>query len=154
MLNVLLITIWNTQDCPDNGKWIFNTSRPIQNFQTNFLRKVQMFIQISLEVLEEVNYLQISIGSDNGLLPIRRQTIIWTNVGFLLTHICVTLPQWGKTVLVCSVLSQSFTGDLNSTRLKLIWFSFNIKCFTPSNICDRCRVTYLCVSKLSHNPGS
>ena len=27
---------------------------------------------------------QVSIGSDNGLLPIRHQAIIWTNAGILL----------------------------------------------------------------------
>ena len=26
---------------------------------------------------------QVSIGSDNGLSPIRRQAIIWTNAGLL-----------------------------------------------------------------------
>ena len=27
---------------------------------------------------------QVTIGSDNGLSPVRRQTIIWTNTGILL----------------------------------------------------------------------
>ena len=35
-----------------------------------------------------------SNGSDNGLLPIRQQAIIWTNVGMLYWCICVTRPQW------------------------------------------------------------
>ena len=33
-----------------------------------------------------------SIDSDNGMVAIRRQAIIWTNDG-LLTHLCVIRPQ-------------------------------------------------------------
>ena len=36
------------------------------------------------------------IGSDNGLVPTRKEAIIWTNVLSLVTHICVTQPQWLK----------------------------------------------------------
>ena len=36
------------------------------------------------------------IGSDNGLASPRRQTVIWTNDDYLLTHIGVTQPQWVK----------------------------------------------------------
>ena len=36
-----------------------------------------------------------SIGSDNGLAPVRRQAIVWINDGLvsLVTHMCVTRPQ-------------------------------------------------------------
>ena len=37
------------------------------------------------------------IGSDNGLSPGRRQPIIWTNVGILLTH-CGPLDLWKWTI--------------------------------------------------------
>ena len=35
-----------------------------------------------LQIYASVN--RVIIGSDNGLSPIRRQTIIWTNAGILL----------------------------------------------------------------------
>ena len=37
-----------------------------------------------------------SIGWNNGLVPTRRHTIIWTMMVSLPTHICVTQPQWVK----------------------------------------------------------
>ena len=42
---------------------------------------------------EPISIINVSC-SNNGLAPTRRQAIIWTNVGHLLTHICVPRPQW------------------------------------------------------------
>ena len=46
-----------------------------------------------------------STGLDNGLAPSRRQTIIWANDGScnLLTHLCVTRPQWVNGMLLMYV---------------------------------------------------
>ena len=76
-----------------------------------------------------------TIGSDNGLSPGRRQAIIWTNAGIipalvqimawrrpgdkplseammvnLLTHICVSRPQWVKTVWL-SLINMNYQWD-------------------------------------------
>ena len=40
------------------------------------------------------NHQNLGICSDNGLKSTRRQAIIWINMASLLTHICVTRPQW------------------------------------------------------------
>ena len=39
------------------------------------------------DILSQVSRQQLSrIGSDNGLVPIRRQAIIWTNDGIVYRH--------------------------------------------------------------------
>ena len=51
------------------------------------------------------------IGSDNGLSPERRQTIIWTNAGILLIGPLVTN--------FSEILIEIQTFSLNKTRLKM-----------------------------------
>ena len=54
-----------------------------------------------------------SIGSDNGLVPVRRQAIIWTNGSSLLTHICVSRLQWLYVEMPRYNSSQK-TGDVSN----------------------------------------
>ena len=81
-----------------------NTLRPRQDgrhfaddiFKCIFLNENFLIaIKISLKFVPKgpINNIP-TIGSDNGFS--RRQAIIWTNVSYLMTHICVTRPQWVK----------------------------------------------------------
>ena len=51
-----------------------------------------------------------NIGSDNGLVPVRRQAIVWTNSS-LLRLICVTRPQWVKIVATSKWNTGNFSGN-------------------------------------------
>ena len=51
-------------------------------FQCIFLNEnARISIEISLKFVPKPNQLYSSIGSDNGLVPVRRQAIIWINNG-------------------------------------------------------------------------
>ena len=67
-----------------------------QHFEMDFLEwKCMNLDKNSLKFFPKVPI--NNIGSDNGLVPARRQAIIWTNAGigwWVVTHICVTRPQW------------------------------------------------------------
>ena len=58
------------------------------------------------------NWLLVSNGSDNGLLPIRRQTIIWTNDG---------LVYWSIYASLC--LDDLTLQLLDVTKIKIKWAS-------------------------------
>ena len=62
----------------------------IIRFTTEAKRYLQWFISWQLTHLPKcriyTSVYGVSIGSDNGLSPIRRQTIIWTNAGILLNE--------------------------------------------------------------------
>ena len=66
------------------------------------------------------------IGSDNGLVPNRCQAIIWTNagLGWWRIYICVTRPQWDKTVDLSSQTfcllkhQEAFSYKLNSMEIQ------------------------------------
>ena len=58
------------------------------------------------------NWQYVSIGSDNGLVPNRRQAIIWTN-DRLPTYICVTRPQCPTGFILGNI---SVTGGVPSQR--------------------------------------
>ena len=86
--------------------WL-NTLRPRSNgchfpddiFKCTFLNEnVWISIKIPLKFVPIHGSIQqySSIGLDSGLAPARRQAIIGTNDGYLLTHIRVTRPQWVK----------------------------------------------------------
>ena len=82
----------------------FNTLRSRQNrhhfadniFQCVFLNEnCCILIELSLKFVTKCSIHKIcSIGSDNGMAPIRRQAIIWINDGLVYWHIYVTRPQW------------------------------------------------------------
>ena len=72
------ILIWAAE-----GISAFNVALFQTFFQKYFLeRKLVYFDKIFIEICSPgSNWQYSSIGSDNGLAPTRRQTIIWTNDG-------------------------------------------------------------------------
>ena len=90
-------------------------------------------LDIRLNVWARVTYICLSnltiIGSDNGLSPGQRQSIIWTNPGLLLigqaiiislwpsllTHKCVTRPQW---INVSQI-------PIYSVHIERVWYAFD-----------------------------
>ena len=65
--------------------WMCTTKKQHVRFVT--LLYVQQFVWVKLIEAEWRIYASLNraiIGSDNGLSPVRRQAIIWTNVGILL----------------------------------------------------------------------
>ena len=83
------------------------------------------------------------IGSDNGLSPSRRQSIIWTNAG----------------ILLIGPLGRNFNGILiaihiisyNKMHFKMSSVKWGSFCRGPNVLTHWGRVTHICVSKLTIN---
>ena len=61
-------------------------------FKCIFAYENYILIQMSLKCVPRgSNEHYASIGSDNGLVPNRRQAIIWTNDGLVYWRICVSI---------------------------------------------------------------
>ena len=88
-----------------------------------------------------------NIGSDNGLSPVRRQTIIWTNAGILLIgplgtnfseilievhtfsfkklHLQMSSAKWQPSCLGVSVLKWQYTFYVMVKKTLIKWFCTN-----------------------------
>ena len=89
----------------------------------NTLRLRQNGCHFTYNIFKRING---SIGSDNGLAPNRRQTIIWSNVGMFYWHICITQPQWVK---FCSPQSAHWwpnTNDFGHLNVQIWLHPINI----------------------------
>ena len=71
-----------------------------RHFQMHFLewKCINFYYNFTQVCSQWSNEQYSSTGSDNGFAPSRRQAIIWTNDVGLLTHICLTRPQWVNTL--------------------------------------------------------
>ena len=62
---------------------------------------------------------RVIIGSDNGLSPIRRQAIIWTNAGILLL---LSRERWGKAPQAyCTTMLSIIVIHYNTTFSQYMW---------------------------------
>ena len=94
-----------------------------------------IFMQVSL-------WLYSGIGTDNGLLPIRRQAIIWTNDGLVNWRIYTSLglddlTHWGRVTHICvSKLTTigSYNGLSPGRRQAIIWTNAGILLIRPLGI--------------------
>ena len=86
---------WLTPQYFPKAKW-FNIWR--QNghhftddiFKYNFLNEgVWISVKISLKFVPNSECMYSSLGSDNGMAPVRLQAVIWTNDGYLIdAYLC------------------------------------------------------------------
>ena len=91
--------------------------KPKQTFSRLYFKGVMLYIfsigmQISQKYFSQgTNKQKTSIGSDNGLAPTRRQTIIWTNDDLLYGRIYMSLDlgdkyiSWGRNCIAISPIS-------------------------------------------------
>ena len=83
-----------------------------------------------------------SIDSDNGLAPNRWQTIIWTNEVSLLTHICISWPQWVNIRTIKLVLYDMWPGQriIRGFQMSL-----------PNSECVVMKIAHLASSRMSQS---
>ena len=108
---------------------IFRTTFPDAFFLMKLFELRMHFDRI---LFPRVQLIKCSIRSDNDLSPVRRQAVIWTNAVLLLmmvsllTHICVTRPQWIKPLraeLFCVNIKIYFNPLYDFTNCERSWNS-------------------------------
>ena len=96
-------------------------------------------------LLNENNWISIKIWLNfvpkvpiNGLAPTRRQAIVWTSDVFLVTHICVTRPQW----IQAHFIKNPHNGQPKACSWGL-WFNCNIYLELSQLKFHLCKVQYV-----------
>ena len=141
-----------------NAYEYLNTLRPRQNgrhfaddiFIPSLEWKCMNFALNFIEICSYGSNQQYSIiGSDNGFAPTGQQAVIWTNDGKLLTHICVTWPQWVKSLMI-SFWPNFSENDMCVCKRDLIFSTYRYPIgYTFVFSCETYGYTHKCIYNIT-----